>query len=75
MTGDLAIITVRGGTKGLLGKNMHNPDGFPRDAVAVVCDVAALHPMTQDPMHEVWMDVGRPEDLAEANKNILDYST
>ena len=27
------------------------------------------------PMHEVWMDVGRPEDLAEANKNMLDNST
>ena len=27
------------------------------------------------PMHEVWMDVGRPEDLAEVNKNMLDKST
>jgi NDP-sugar pyrophosphorylase family protein len=24
------------------------------------------------PMHEVWLDVGRPEDLVEANKKTLD---
>ena len=27
------------------------------------------------PMHAVWMDVGRPEDLAEATKNMLDNAT
>ena len=27
------------------------------------------------PMHAVWRDVGRPEDLAEATKNMLDNST
>ncbi len=48
-----------------------------------ICDMPTLferlnavgRPTIAYPMHEVWMDVGRPEDLTEANKKMLGKST
>lgn len=47
-----------------------------------ICDMPTLferlskagHSTIAYPTHEVWMDVGRPEDLDKANKNMLDNS-